>query len=399
MTFRPNELVYLSLLFCLFLLVLLEYLIYTDKVMLFSIIIFIIVLSILVLVHEFGHFIVARKNGVLIEEFGIGYPPRIWGKKIGETLYSINLLPLGGFVRLHGEQSEEGVTKPDRAFINKSKKVRFAILFAGVAMNFLLAVVCFAVFYSFSGIPRETSKVIISGVVKGSPADVAGIKPSDIVMSVDGIKLGSMEEFSNLIRERKGEETEVVILRSDGAAETIKISPRIDVPENEGPLGVLITQTEIYFPLVWQRPFLGIFYGFKDAVYWGKQVLIGLFTMVTMILKGQAPTDIAGPVGIFAMTSEVAKIGILPLINFLGIFSVNLAVINFLPIPALDGGRFFFIVIEKVFGRKIIPKVEAAIHGAGMLLLLSLFALITFIEIKRLIVAGSLQGFLESTLK
>jgi regulator of sigma E protease len=368
--------------------------------MFLSIITFIVILSILVLVHEFGHFVVARRNGVWVEEFGIGYPPRVWGKKIGETLYSVNLLPLGGFVRLHGEQTDEGVTKPEQAFINKSKKVRFAILSAGVVMNFLLAIVCFAVFYGFSGVPRETDKVIVSGVVKGAPADVVGIMPSDIVMSVDGIDLKSIDDFSGMIKERVGKEVTLEILsEKESSVKSIKITPRVDIPENEGPLGILITQTEIYFPPIWQRPFLGIYFGFKDAIFWGQQVLIGLYTMVSNLIGGQVPKDIVGPVGIYAMTSEIAKVGILPLINFLGIFSVNLAVINFLPIPALDGGRFFFIVIEKIFGRKIIPKVEAAIHGAGMVVLLSLFAFLTFVEVKRLITAGSLQGFLESTMK
>jgi len=358
------------------------------------------VLSILVLTHEFGHYIAARRNGVWVEEFGIGYPPRIWGKKVGETLYSINLLPLGGFVRLHGEQTEEGVTVPDRAFINKSKKVRFIILASGVLMNFILSIICFSVFYSFSGVPRKTNKVIISGVVKGAPADISGIVSGDVILSVDGINLVGINEFSSLIKERKGEEVILQVLSADGSlSKSVNIIPRADTPEDEGPLGVLITDTEIYFPPVWQRPFLGIYNGFEDAIYWGKQVIIGLYTMISGLVKGRVPKDIAGPVGIYAITSEVAKIGILPLINFVGIFSVNLAVINFLPIPALDGGRFLFIIIEKIFGRKVLPKVEAAIHGAGMIALLSLFAVLTFFEVKRLIIAGSLQGFLESTIK
>jgi regulator of sigma E protease len=366
----------------------------------FEVIVFILVLSVLVLVHEFGHFLVARKNGIWVEEFGIGYPPRIWGKKFGETLYSVNLLPLGGFVRLHGEQSEDEVSKPKRAFVNKSKKVRVGVLAAGVLMNFLLAVGCFAIFYSFSGVPKQTDKVIISGVVKDGPADKAGIKSEDVVLTVDGTKVYGMDNFSKLIAERKGKEVSIEVLaKGESNPRLIKITPRVDVPENEGPLGVLITQTEIYFAPIWQRPFLGIYYGFKDALFWGKTILLGLYTMVVNIFKGQVPKDIAGPVGIFAITTEVAKVGILPLINFIGIFSVNLAVVNFLPFPALDGGRFLFIVIEKVFGRKVLPKVEATIHAAGMVVLLSLFALVTFVEVKRLIIAGSLEGFLESTLK
>lgn len=368
--------------------------------MLLYLIVFLGVLSLLVLVHEFGHYIVAKKNGVWVEEFGIGYPPRVWSKKYGETLYSVNLLPLGGFVRLHGEQTEDGVTKPKRAFVNKSKKVRFLILAAGVFMNFLLAVFCFAIYYGFSGVPRESDKVIISGVVGGGPADEAGIKAMDVVLAVDGEKVYSMNDFSKLISQKKGSETSIELLsEGESVSKEIKIIPRVDVPENEGPLGVFITQTEIYFAPVWQRPFLGIYYGFKDAIFWGKQVLFGLYAMIINIFKGQVPKDIAGPVGIFAITTEVAKVGILPLINFIGIFSVNLAVVNFLPFPALDGGRFLFIILEKIFGKKVLPKVEAAIHGAGMLLLLSLFVMVTFIEVKRLIVAGSLEGFLESTFK
>jgi len=367
--------------------------------MFLSIITFLAVLSILVLVHEFGHFIVARKNGVWVEEFGIGYPPKIFGKKVGETLYTINLLPLGGFVRLHGEQTEDGVTKPDRAFINKSKKVRFAILSAGVVMNFLLAVFCFAIFYSFSGIPRETDKVIISGTIPNSPAEQAGIKADDVILTIDGIKLTSIDVFTALVNERKGKEVVLSILSQKEVRE-VNITPRIDVPSNEGPMGVIITQTEIYFPAIWQRPFLGISQGFSDAFYWGKQVIVGLYTMVLNLFKGQTPKDVAGPIGIYAMTSEVAKIGLLPLINFIGVFSVNLAVVNFLPIPALDGGRFVFIVVEKILGKKVVPKVEAAIHGVGMALLLTLMLVITVVEIKRLIMSGgNLQGFLESTMK
>src|SRR3989337_4187087 len=135
-----------------------------------SILVFLLVLSILVRVHELGHFIVARKMGILVEEFGFGLPPRIIGKKIGETLYSINLLPFGGFVRLHGENTRDGVTKPKSAFINKSKKTRISVIVAGVIMNFIFAIVAFSVVYSFSGIPKESNKVKIVGVAPESPA-------------------------------------------------------------------------------------------------------------------------------------------------------------------------------------------------------------------------------------
>ncbi|MFH1863736.1 MAG: site-2 protease family protein, partial [bacterium] len=169
-----------------------------------SILVFLLVLSILILVHEFGHFIMARKFGVWVEEFGFGLPPRIIGKKIGETLYSLNLLPFGGFVKLHGEDSEEKIKNPKRAFINKSKKKRLVIIVAGVVMNFLLAIICFGIVYSFSGIPRDTKNVKVVEVIAGSPAQTAGLIVGDIVKKVGKIDVVKVSEFVKLVEESKG---------------------------------------------------------------------------------------------------------------------------------------------------------------------------------------------------
>src|SRR4030042_1932806 len=272
--------------------------------MLGSILVFLLVLSILVIAHEAGHYFAAKKAGIWVEEFGFGIPPRIWGKKVGQTIYSINLLPFGGFVRLYGEAREEDVTKPKKAFLSKSKKVRAVVVIAGVVMNFILAVVAFAIVYSFSGIPRLTKDVRV-----------------------------------------------------------LDISPRDNPPRNEGPLGVIISSTEIYFPPVWQRPFLGIYYGFKEAFFWGKTVINGFVQIFSEIFAGKIPTEVSGPIGIFALTSEAAKVGILTLINFIGILSVNLAILNIAPFPALDGGRLLFIGLEGILGRKVLPKAENMIHA------------------------------------
>src|SRR3972149_9699836 len=204
--------------------------------MIVSILVFLIVLSVLVLVHELGHFIVARKSGVLVEEFGFGIPPRIFGVKVGETLYSINLLPFGGFVKLHGENSEEGITIPSRAFLNKSKKVRASILTAGVIMNFLLAIISFAIVYSFNGIPKDTGKVKVVEVVSGSPAQVSGLVVGDKVKSVDGTGVTKVSEFVELVEKKKGGKAAVVIER-DGETKKVTLSPRENPPEGEGPLG------------------------------------------------------------------------------------------------------------------------------------------------------------------
>lgn len=362
--------------------------------MLGSILIFILVLSILVLVHELGHFLVAKKFGILVEEFGFGLPPKIFGKKIKDTIYSINLLPFGGFVRLHGELTEDNVTKPGRAFLNKRKSVKIAVIVAGVIMNFILAIVAFAIVYSFTGIPRDTKEVKILDIATGSPAQIGQILVGDKVLAVDGVKVTSVDEFISKIEGKKGKK--VTLQLQD---RKVTLTPRVNPPEGEGSLGVTITNTEIYFVPIWQRPFLGIYYGFKESLFWSKNVILGLFSIFTSLFKGQVPQDISGPVGVFAVTSEVAKEGILSLLNLLGIISVNLAIINILPFPALDGGRLLFIFIEKVIGRKIIPKVEAVIHTIGMIILLGLILAITIHDIRRLILAGSISGFLNSMIK
>jgi regulator of sigma E protease len=363
-----------------------------------SVVTFIIVLSVLVIVHEAGHFFAARKNGVWVEEFGFGIPPRIFGKKIGETIYSLNLLPFGGFVRLHGENTEDGVTQKDRAFLFKNKRKRSVIILAGVFMNFVLAVSSFALVYSFTGIPRETQDVKVIEVRENSPAATAEISSDTIVRSVDGESVTSVDKFIELIDKNRGREV-ILSLEKDGAIYQSTVTPREDPPEGEGSLGVVISTTEMYFPPIWQRPFLGAYNGFKDAIFWGGIVIQGFVKLFTDLFGGVVPKDVAGPVGIFALTSEAAKFGILPLINFVGILSVNLAILNVLPFPALDGGRLLFIAIETLFGRKVVPRVEAAIHTVGMIILILLILAITASDIKKLISSGGISGYIESVLK
>ncbi len=363
-----------------------------------SLVIALIVISILILVHEVGHFIAARKVGVWVEEFGIGIPPRIIGKKVGDTIYSINLLPFGGFVRLHGEHSEEGVTKPQKAFINKDKKARSTVTIAGVIMNFALAVVAFAVVYTHTGIPRESNDVKVIGISKNSPAENAGILADDVIKVVQGEEIVSTNQFVSVVERYKGEEINLVVERG-GEEVGVALTPRIEHPEEEGPIGVVITSFESYFPPIWQRPFLGIYYGFREAVFWGGEVAIGIFTVIVNLFRGNVPKGIAGPVGIYAITSQAAKFGIVALINFTGILSVNLAILNIIPFPALDGGRLLFIAIESVFGRKVVPKIEETIHKVGMLILIFILLAITALDIQRLISAGGISQFIETVLK
>jgi regulator of sigma E protease len=370
--------------------------------MLEQILIFIGVLLLLVIVHELGHFLAAKRAGIWVEEFGFGLPPRLLKKKMGETVFSLNLLPIGGFVKLHGEGSDEGISKPKRAFLNKSKKVRSAVLLAGVFMNFLLGIFAFGVVYSFSGIPRQTENVRVVDVAVGSPAQAGGLVVGDVIKKVDRLDVTATEFFIEEV-DRFRDKSVVLEVQNDSSGKTetrqVTVRPRQDPPEGEGPLGVAITTVEIYFPPIWQRPFLGVYYGFKDAVYWGRTVVSGIFQILGDVSTGQVPKDITGPVGIFALTSEVSKVGILALINFIGILSVNLAIINLIPIPATDGGRLLFVALESLFGTKILPRVEAVIHTVGMIILLILIIAITARDISTLISAGSISGFLEGVLR
>jgi len=185
--------------------------------MFFSVIIFLLVLSVLVLVHELGHFLAARRAGMGVEEFGLGYPPRAWAKKIGQTIYSVNWLPVGGFVRLLGEEIDAdgklSQAEAERSFWAKSKKARAAVIIAGVLSNFALAVVCFSVVYSLIGIPTQTHKIEVVGLVEGSPAAEAGLLEGDTILSFNGNEVGEVNQFIGLIGDQKGEVVELEVER------------------------------------------------------------------------------------------------------------------------------------------------------------------------------------------
>ena len=362
--------------------------------MLGSIIIFIVVLSVLVLIHEGGHFFAAKRIGVWVEEFGLGLPPRAWGKKVGDTIYSLNWLPFGGFVRLHGENLEDTISNPKVAFLHKGKLARAFVIVAGVFMNLVLALVAFSVFYTFAGVPRDLGYVKVDGVADGSPAQSAGFMPGDKITSTNGEDIIDNDSFIKIIEDHKGSEVTITYQRGGESYET-KVIPRENHPEGEGSLGVAISSSEIYFPPVWQRPIYGAYYGFKEAVFWGGAVISGLRGLVVDLVARRAPQDLAGPIGIYQVTSQTAALGILPLINFIGVLSVNLAIVNILPFPALDGGRLMFIIFEAITRKRVTPKIEAYIHATGMGLLLLLLLVITFFDIKRIGTAGNLPGFLQ----
>lgn len=357
-----------------------------------TLLLFLLILSVLIFVHELGHFMAAKKAGILVEEFGFGLPPRLWGKKVGETVYSINALPIGGFVKLYGEDGSEKITNEQipssklkgRAYFEKSLGRRFSVIIAGVMMNLLLAIVCFSALYFHFGIPVKTDKIKIVGISENSPAQAAQIKPDDQIVSIDGEKVAGADSFVELMKERAGAVVHLGIVRGEETLE-ISVIPRENPPAGDGPLGVAVSDMEIKkFPW-WQMPYYGVREGFKESLAWGGMILSFLKnTLVTLVTTGKAPRDIAGPVGIYQITGQAAKGGIFAIIEFLGILSVNLMIINVLPIPAMDGGRLIFLGYEAIVRKKANQKLEMLVNNLGMVFLLGLMLLITVNDILRL---------------
>jgi regulator of sigma E protease len=374
-----------------------------------SFIIFILALSILILIHELGHFLAAKKFKIYVYEFGLGFPPKIFGKKLGETTYSLNLLPIGGFVRILETLSEPLVKKKTvtkgRALATKPIWIRFLVMVSGILMNLFLAIVIFSIVYGILGIPQKTDKVMVVGVSENSPAFESGIGEGDYILEVGGIKVDGTGKLIEEIDKHLGEKTSVVVARekSIGPASDwqktdcfapaqevdcfiVETTPRENPPSGEGPLGVAISDTEIIKPVWWQRPFLGIKAGFEEALFWGGTIISGLGEMIGSLFNGQVPKDVAGPVGIYQVADSIRKeSGLLAVLHFFGVLSVNLAIINLLPFPALDGSRILFLAWEAITKKRIKPELEQKILSIGMMVLIFLFVLITVGDVKRLI--------------
>ncbi len=360
-----------------------------------QLIVFFLILSVLVLVHEFGHFISARIFGIRVEEFGFGLPPRAkklftkWG-----TVFTLNWLPIGGFVKLFGEEYSEGdevVVGGAGRFYDKPARVRAVVFVAGVIMNFLLGIFLFATVYSFVGIPVKTERVRVEEVVADSPAEVAGLKIEDVISELriknDELRIVDTSQLVKLVTENAGNEVTLVVIDKNNQKREIKVTPRKDPPAGQGALGVVLSNVELRKYPWWQMPFRGAAVGLSEAIAWGKDIASGLGHMVYGLVTGRGvPKDLSGPVGIYQVSGQVIKQGFLATLQFMGVLSINLAVLNILPLPALDGGHVFFLLIEKLIGKKRKNKIEGYVNTAGMIFLLSAMALITIRDVGRLIV-------------
>ena len=334
------------------------------------------VIIIVILAHEIGHFTTAKLTGVKVEEFGIFYPPRLFSIKRGETIYSINALPLGGFVKMSGEED------PDvpGSLAAKSIPIRLLVLSAGSLMNLLLPFLLLSIAFMF---PYNTviGDVKVLEVSPDSPAELAGIVPEDILVSVNDRIVQNTNDLERYLYRYLGSEIDLLVRHVDASEEVLQLVPRWKPPEGEGPLGTLVTtvdatQVKQSYPF-WEAIPLGASRCVEILVLF-KNGIIGMVT-------GALPVDLRGPVGIAEMSGEFARAGISPFLEFAAMISINLGIINLFPLPALDGGRIVFVLIELVRrGKRISPRKEWIIHTAGFFLLLAAIMAVTFQDILRI---------------
>ncbi len=354
----------------------------------FTLLIFIAVLAVLIFVHEIGHFLSARWSGVAVEEFGVGFPPRLAKFKKGKTIYSINWLPLGGFVKIKGEQGDHAEDRD--SFAHKKIWQRSLIISAGVVMNVVLTMILLSVGFMI-GSPQILSddlsthakvsdrQIQIFSVLAETPAQQAGLEAGDVVISLDGQKFNSLTEFKNYLASKDNSAVKVTIKRG-GEEINKEITPKILATGNPPVLGIELIQSGIVsYP--WYE---AIWVGAKSTVYLAKEIVVAFYTLIkNLVVHQEVAVELAGPVGIAVLTGEVAKMGFIYLLQFVALLSLNLAIINFLPFPALDGGRFLFLIIEKIRGKAANQKWEAIIRNIGFVLLIMLVLVVTYRDVVR----------------
>lgn len=373
--------------------------------MLLTIVTFFIVLGILVLVHEAGHFVVARKNGIKVDEFGLGLPPRIFGfyrdeagkwKLVGirsqstiNTIWSLNWIPLGGFVKIKGEDG--GQTSDPDSFVNKSVWRRIAVVSAGVSMNILLAIILLSINFTVgspqvvdgslpSGARVSQEQIRIVEVLPDSPAARAGIKSADTVLAIDGMAYQNIDDVQQYLENKITENVEVKLERANQEV-TVTVVPEILKETNRGGMGVSLVKTA----LVSYPWYVAWIYGVRQVFIMMGSIIYGLFFIIkSLVISGKVVGEVYGPVGIAGLVGDAARLGFLYVMQLTASLSVIIAVINFLPFPALDGGRVLFLLIEGLRGKPVNQRFEALVHNTGFALLMLLVLFVTFNDVSRL---------------
>ena len=365
-----------------------------------AIIIFILILSILVILHEFGHFLAAIRAGIGVEEFGFGLPPRIWGKKIGQTLYSINWLPFGGFVKLIGEDPTDRRREQSNSYFTKPLPSRMKVVVAGVVFNFILAVLIFYIVIFALGFKvslplladhrfkfvNQTKQVLIADVVAGGVASSAGISVGDSIILAAGVKISEIGDLQKIVRENQDRQLTLVLENPvNNKTREVVVVPKYNEELKNPAIGVSLGELAVLNYQTLPQKFLsGFVHSYNTLEYSAKIFgeLIGFAVRERDI--GPVSEGVSGPVGIAQITSQAVALGPISVLQLFGLLSLNLAAVNILPIPALDGGRFFFLIIEAITRRRVYPHIEKWAHSIGFAILLALVLLITYNDIARI---------------
>lgn len=359
--------------------------------MLITLVVFIIILGLLIFVHEFGHFITAKQAGIRVDEFAFGFPPRLFSIKKGETTYSLNLIPFGGYVKMLGEEEDASQAEKinPRSFAHQSWLVRGRVVAAGVFMNMALAWLLIS-FGLMIGIPPLVSQptsipnatvtelVTITGIAANSTAATMGLKLGDKVVLLNDQAITTSEQLAGLTRKYKGQPVSMVVSRANR-----EVALTGTLSDSEPPLGARLNNESTVRLPVWWAPVYGIWETLKAAGL----IFVGIIQFFKeLFTTAQVPEGAAGPIGIFYHTRNVLQLGFAAMLNFVAILSINLAVINILPIPALDGGRLLFILLEKFNrGKKVVNQhIENIAHLIGFVLLIALILAISYQDILKL---------------
>ncbi len=332
------------------------------------------VFGLLVLVHEFGHFIVAKKTGMRVDEFAIGFGPKLWSRKKGETVYSIRSIPLGGFNKIAGMERGQDEDAGERAYWARPIWARMLVILAGSFMNFVLPFVLFTGILFFSGIQTPVNEPVLGAVMSDGAAHQAGLKDGDRIVSVNGEAINSWTGFVEKINGADGKVLKIEYLRNDEQKAT-SVVPRYDEQAKRAMIGVMApVETQSVGAVN------SIVLAFKLLISIVSQMYSALAGMVT----GSVSAELSGPVGVAQMTSQAAHMGIVPLLRFAALLSLNLGIINLLPIPALDGGHFVVLLVEAIRRKPLKEKYVRAVQMAGIVILLSLMFFATAQDINRL---------------
>ena len=336
------------------------------------------VFGLLVFVHELGHFITAKLTGMRVDEFAIGFGPRLVSFRYGETVYSIRIVPLGGFNDIAGMNADDN-DAGDRGYCRKPILSRMIVILAGSAMNFILPVVLFFGIFFFAGVQTPNPAPVLGTVLADNPAAQAGLMANDRILAIDGHPIETWQEMVDVIRTNHGTVPMTMQVDRAGQELTVSVTPHYDASQQRGYIGIVNAYTSTY---------PGLFQSISMAFERTMMIIVMMLDALYRIILELSGSELAGPIGVAQMAGEVAEMGIVPLLNFAALLSLNLAIINLLPVPALDGGHFLTLCVEAVRGKPLSPKVMHYIQNAGVGLIILLMLLAMKNDVVRIFAGG-----------